>query len=174
MHFDFLFIIQDYLSTFSKKGIFIEYVCPLIIAALSALLGNLEIQYHYIEQVVPFIGGLLGFTLAAITILATSDFIREKTVNYGTSYKINGRCCSMYELILTSFSYQIILEAVLCISFYLSLLFGISMNNTLCLLINTLFVSLTLSVLFATLRIVAMFYFIVLGSERMNSHKTEY
>jgi hypothetical protein len=165
MHFSFLFIIQDYLSMLSTKGIIMEYVCPLIIAMLSCVFGSCETQYHYIEQVVPFIGGLLGFTLAALTLLATSEFIRKKTVDYGTSYKINGRCCSMYKLILISFSYQIIQEAILCIAYYLSLLYDIHICDLLRGLVNTVFISLSLSVLFATLRMVAMLYLIVIGSE---------
>jgi hypothetical protein len=166
MYFQFIFVILDYVFALRAKEVIFEYVIPLLCAILSAFVGNCGTQYHFIQEVILFIGVLLGFSLAALTLLATSESIRSATMNYPSGRYVQSKGLSLYDFIIMSFSYLIIIETFLLVVYYVSLLFDIYVGNMVAKVANTVFVFVAVSIFFSTIKMVASLYFILIGTSR--------
>lgn len=164
MYGEYFYVICDYFSTLTKKEIRFEIFLPLAIAILSCCYtffsSHLNLQYEFITSVMPFIGTLLGLTLAALTILLSNSGIEEKTKEYQTQRKIGGKQISIYRLIVIFYSYLIVVETILCIAFYIASLFPIPVSDVVAAIVNTVFIMIVFHVLLATVRIVTNLYFI--------------
>lgn len=166
MYLDFIYIILGYHSSLTKKEKKFDLYVPFFISIASliyTLLHDYNIQYSFIREVVIFVGSLLGFTLAALTLLLSNGRIEEKTRLCNTNRKIRGKNITMYELIVVFYSYLIIVEMILCILYYIANLFSTIDLGILGYVFNTIYIFGTFHVFFTTIRTVATLYFIATG-----------
>jgi hypothetical protein len=169
MYCEFLYVILHYFSTLTKKEKRFEVHIPFLISIASLIFevaSGKSIQYGFIKDIIPFIGTLLGFTLAALALLLSNDQMEQRTKNYNTKREIRGKTVSMYKLIVVYYSYIIIAESLLCVLYYIASLFqGIS-GEIFNLIANTVFIMGIFNVLFATIRTVANLYFVTVSGEK--------
>lgn len=166
MYLDFLYIPLDYFSTLKKKEGLFELMIPFLIGIGSlcySAITNSNSQYQFIQSVLQFVETLLGFTLAALTLLLSNSHMEEKTKEFPTNRNKRGKNISMYELLVIQFSHLIIIEALLCVIYYIASLFPKIYCDTGAMIANTLFVFMTFHVMFATIRAVSCIYLIATG-----------
>lgn len=160
MYAEFLYIFLDYISVLTKREATIEWGIPIIFGLLSAFICP-QMQYPAIKEIVLFLGILLGFSIASLTFLLSNNSIRATAQQSPTRREIRGKTISLYKLLIVYLSYPIAMEAVLCISYYIgTLLLGLDIGSW-SILLNTTFLVLALNVLFATIKMTAVLYFIV-------------
>lgn len=166
---EYLYVILAYFDVLKKNEKRFELWIPAVIAILSLiytfLSGNYTIQLNFIEEVLPFVGTLLGFTLAALTLLLSNNRIEEKTRTFPTERKIRGKDITMYEFLVVLYSYLIICETILCILYYFASLFPIEVSEVNAGVCNTIFIGGVFHVLFVTLRTVSNLYHITIRRE---------
>ena len=111
---EYLYVILAYFDVLKKNEKRFELWIPAIIAIISLIYtfisGNDTIQLKFIKEVLPFVGTLLGFTLAALTLLLSNNRIEEKTRNFATERKIRGNTITIYEFLVVLYSYLIVCE----------------------------------------------------------------
>ena len=167
---EFLYVILAYYDTIEKREVNFEIWLPLLISILSLVFSfiteNDSIQFKFINDIIPFIGILLGFTLAALTLLLSNNKLETETMNYDIGRKVRGKNISMNQYLVILFSYIIIGETLLCILFYIAYLFPFNLGKIPSAIANTIFIFGFFHILFATLRMVSNIYHITIGSKR--------
>lgn len=166
MCLNFLYVILGYASSLTKQERRFDCWVPFIIGILSvcyAMATPRDVQYEFIKDIIPFIGTLMGFTLATLTLLLSSSNMVTKTKEYPTSRTIRGKKITMYELLVVFFSHLIIMEALLCMVYYIAFLFPVITWEIGSYIGNTVFIMGIFHVLFTTIRTVANMYFIAIG-----------
>ena len=91
---EFIYIILDYHSILEKKKEKQFEICIPILIGIASFIYTIfinNIQYQFINSIISFIGILLGFTLAALTLLLSNERIEQKTLKYQMERKIRGR-----------------------------------------------------------------------------------
>lgn len=163
---EYLYVILAYFDVLKKNEKQFELWIPAIIAIISLIYtfisGNDTIQLKFIKEALPFVGTLLGFTLAALTLLLSNNRIEEKTRNFATERKIRGNTITIYEFLVILYSYLIVCETILCILYYLASLFPIRVSEVTAGVCNTIFIGGVFHVLFVTLRTVSNLYHITI------------
>lgn len=168
MYFEFILVIFDYVSTLTKRVAIYEWGIPLFLGITSGVfsyLNDINLLYNVIQSAVPIITTLLGFTLAALTLFLTGNTKIEDAKKYMTEKKISGKRISLYKLIVISYSYLILIETILCIGYYIGILFPFINNIYVCVGLNTIFIVLMLNVLFSTIRSITDLYFVITRHE---------
>lgn len=168
MYFEFLFVIGDYISTLTKRVALYEWGIPVALGITSGFLSYLNdanLLYNVIQNAVPIIATLLGFTLAALTLFLTGNSKIEDAKKYMTEKKVLGKRISLYKLIVISYSYLILIETILCIGYYIGSLFPFINNIYVCVGLNTIFIVLMLNVLLSTIRSITDLYFVITRHE---------
>lgn len=168
MYGEFLYIILDYISTLSKREAVVEWGIPIVLGLLCAII-NPQVQYGAIADIVPFLGILLGFSIASLTFLLSNKAIRATTQLCSSKRKIRGKVISLYKLLVVYLAYSIAMEAVLCIAYYIGKLFAGLDLGALSIVVNTVFLILALNVLLTTIKMTTALYFIVFR-EQSNSN----
>ena len=163
---EFLYVILAYFEALRKNETIYDILIPAIIAFASfiytILSHNNTIQIDFIIEVMPFVGTLLGFTLAALTLLLSNTRIEGKTRSFPTKREIHGNTITMYEFLVVLFSYLIVFESILCILYYAAYLFPIKINGVVVQVCNTIFIGGIFHILFLTLRIASNLYHITI------------
>ena len=168
MYFEFIFVIGDYISTLNKRVALYEWGIPVVLGITSGVLSYLNdanLLYNVIQSAVPIIATLLGFTLAALTLFLTGNSKIEDAKKYMTEKKMSGKKISLYKLIVISYSYLILIETILCIGYYIGILFPFIYNIYVCVGLNTIFIVLMLNVLLSTIRSITDLYFVITRHE---------
>lgn len=164
MYLEFIYIIIDYFSTLDRRTVIYEWLIPIVIGVVGGIMSYIfedVLLYDIIENSIQIIVTLLGFTLATLTLFLTGNSKVEETKKYLIPKKIRGKNISLYRFIIISYSYLIVLETILCIGYYIAILFPYIDNVYTCLIINTLFVILMFNLLFTTIRSISDLYFII-------------
>lgn len=163
---EFLYVILAYFEVLKKNEKRYDIFIPAIIAFASFIYTSLShkdaIQIDFINEVMPFVGTLLGFTLAALTLLLSNTRIEGKTRSFSPKREIHGNTITMYEFLVVLFSYLIVFEAILCILYYAAYLFPIKLNGVVVHICNTIFIGGIFHILFLTLRIASNLYHITI------------
>lgn len=168
MYFEFIFIIGDYISTLTKRVALYEWGIPVVLGITSGVLSYLNdanLLYNVIQSAVPIIATLLGFTLAALTLFLTGNSKIEDAKKYMTEKKVSGKRISLYKLIVISYSYLILIDTILCIGYYIGILFPFIYNIYVCVGLNTIFIVLMLNVFLSTIRSITDLYFVITRHE---------
>lgn len=168
MYFEFIFVIGDYISTLTKRVALYEWGIPVVLGITSGVLSYLNdanLLYNVIQSAVPIIATLLGFTLAALTLFLTGNSKIEDAKKYMTEKKVSGKRISLYKLIVISYSYLILIETILCIGYYIGILFPFIYNIYVCVGLNTIFIVLMLNVFLSTIRSITDLYFVITRHE---------
>lgn len=162
MYSEFLYIILDYFSVLTKKEVRFEIYLPIVIALISMVpaLCGMDYQYKFILKSMTFVETILGFTLAALSLLISNTTIEERTKNYPTNRKIRGNVVTAYRLMIVSFSHIIICASLLCLFFYVAALFPFVHNDICICVANTVYIIGVFHILLATIHAVTNLYFI--------------
>lgn len=163
---EYLYVVLAYFDVLKKNEKRFELWIPAIIAIISLIYtlisSNYNVQLKFIKEVLPFVETLLGFTLAALTLLLSNDRIEKKTSHFATERKIRNKTITMYEFLVVLYSYLIICETILCILYYIASLFPIRVSEVTAGVFNTIFIVGVFHVLFVTLRTVSNSYHIII------------
>lgn len=163
---EYLYVILAYADMLKKGEKRFEIYIPAIIAITSFIYSliscNYIVQFDFIKEIIPFIETLLGFTLAALTLLLSNNRIEEKTRNYPMEREIRDKTITMFQFLVVLYSYLIICETILCILYYIATLFPISVNAIIADIGNSFFIWGVFHVLFSTLRTASNMYHITI------------
>ena len=93
MYSEFLFVIIDYFSILNKRIAIYEWGVPILLGITSGVFAihNDVSLYNVIQNSVPVIATLLGFTLAALTLFLTGNSKIEEAKNFMTDKVILGK-----------------------------------------------------------------------------------
>lgn len=164
MYLEFLYIFLDYFSTLKKRTIVFEWGLPILTGTTCMFLSyllDINSQYIIIEKSFEYVGILLGFTLAALTLLLSNDKMKDAR-GYQTDVIIRGRKASLYDLVIISFTYLILIECFLCIGFLIAQLFNFIFIEKLAICLNSLYIILLFNILMTTIRTITDMYFILI------------
>lgn len=161
MYIEFLYIPLDYLSTLSHKERLFELNLPLLLAVGSCLceIHGMNIQLKYIENFIPCAEILLGFTLTALSILASSDKFKASSQNYPSGKCIRNVPVSLYRVIMAEFSFVMLIAALIIVAYFIAKAVPLVVPWYLALITNGFFISVSFSLLFSTIRVIANLYF---------------
>jgi hypothetical protein len=118
MYTEFRIVIWLYLTSLRKSEVIFEILFPLAIGGGVSYLviKNPDILDYsgYLSTAISFLGVLLGFSMAVITILITgSGKTFEAIKAYAIETKKDGSKTSLFRLLFINLAYSIILEAFL-------------------------------------------------------------
>lgn len=161
MYLEFLIIIIDYFSIIKKSVLLFEWGIPSIVGIACLILSfvfGIDNQYEIIEKSLGYVGTLLGFTLAALTLLLSSDRIKA-TREYQIEKILHNHKATLYELIVISYTYLIIVEGFLCICFFIAQIFDFVYVRNIAIILNSLYIIFLFNALFTTIRTITDMYF---------------
>lgn len=164
MYLEFLYIFIDYFVILKKRVLFFEWGFPALAGVVCMGLSygfGINSQYAIIDKSFGYVGTLLGFTLAALTLLLTSDKITE-TKEYRIKRKIHNRQATLYDLVIISYTYLIVVEGILCLSFFIAKLFCFLYIEKIAIVLNAIYIALLFNILLATIRTITDMYFILI------------
>ncbi|MDE6269015.1 MAG: hypothetical protein K2M04_08040 [Muribaculaceae bacterium] len=161
MYFEFLYIPLDYLSTLSRKERLFEIILPMLLAGGSCFceIRGMNIQLNYIEKFIPCAEILLGFILTALSVLVTSDKFKVLVNNYPSGKTIRNVPVSLYRVLITEFSFAILTAALIIVTYFIAKAIPLDVPWFFALIANGLFISVSFSLLFSTIRVVTNLYF---------------
>lgn len=171
MYLEFLLVISDYFKTLDKRTLLYEWFIPFLLGVfcfVPSLLYNTDFLYNIISKSIDFVATLLGFTLATLTLLLSSDKLNA-TKQYITNTKIGGKQISLYRKIIISYTYLIIIEALLCVTFFLCAIFPYVYIPIPAKILNSIYIVILLHILLVTIRTITELYF-VLSKEQTSSN----
>lgn len=160
MYAEFLYVIIDYF-TISKSKLF-DWLIPVVMGALCFIVDIIDnsILFETIEKSISYIGTLLGFTLAALTLLLSTDKMQEAK-NHKIGKKIRGNEASLYDQIVVSYTYLIIIEGFLCVSYFVASVFSFVYIEWGARISNSLFIVLLFHIFFVTVKTITDMYFVL-------------
>ncbi len=164
MYLEFLYIFIDYLVILKKRVLFFEWGLPAIIGVVCMVLSYgfcINSQYAIIDKSFGYVGTLLGFTLAALTLLLSIDKMKEAK-EYKIDRIIHNRQATLYDLIIISYTYLIVVEGILCLSFFIARMFDFLYIEKIAIALNAIYIVLLFNVLLATIRTITDMYFILI------------
>lgn len=120
MYLEFVYIVLDYFRTLDKKIVIYEIITPIIIAIIEVVILNSNCVSKFANQIISniitIIGILLGFSITLTTILTTSSSRSIESIKkHYTDAKIGGKKITLFQVLLSNFTYSIIIESILLI-----------------------------------------------------------
>lgn len=155
MYLEYLLLIIDYFKTLSKKSVIFEIITPIVFGIIIVFLLFKKLLHtsSFLNYSMNFIGVLLGFTLAIITFLVASDNENiQKTKKHITEHQINKKNVSLYRILVINYSYLIVIETFVCLSFLIGSLIYYSFPFIIQIICKTIYIILVLHILSATIR----------------------
>lgn len=162
MYREFVLLILSYFKTINKKEFVFDILIPLLFPVafviLDILCVKLEYGNNFIKTSLTFISIILGFTVASITILLTSNSKNIKEVQKEDSKRQYGlNKLNLYQLLLIPFFYIALIGFIELILGAISVIFSLS-NNVYVYAIN---IFLVLHILFVAIRNLTNLFFVV-------------
>ena len=164
MYLEFLYIFIDYFVLQKKRVLIFEWGLPALIGLICMAMSyvfDVNTQYAIIEKSFGYVGTLLGFTLAALTLLLSSDKMKEAK-EYKINKKIHNKQASLYDLVVISYTYLIVVEGILCLSFFIAQLFEFVYIEKIAIALNAIYIVMLFNILLATIRTITDMYFILI------------
>lgn len=161
MYLEFLFIVFFYVSTLRCRDILFEVAIPFAGAVLFFLTCSMDNNVEVLRDSLSFLRMLLGFTMASLALFLTKNPNLEDSKSYLTERVANGKRLSLYEYIVLSFSYLIIVESLIHVFFFMYVLLfdGWSIISVRCeFVLKTFYVFLFFHVILATIKAVTEVY----------------
>lgn len=168
MYTEPLIVLCDYIFTMERKHRCLELWFPIVSGIICGVyLYKHDIDtYVIVEHVQSIITTLLGFTLAAMAIFIAGGDKCELTKEYATDKTLRGKTCTLYDLMILNYSYQVIVEFVLCVAYIIGLCLPNLLPSWLATGMNVLYIVFALSVSLSTLRSVTDLYWIFIAKNR--------
>lgn len=164
MNIEFIIVIYDYFRTLKRRDIinqvFIPFLVVIILMVCSELISDDIDIYSAIQSIIPIIGVLLGCTLAAMAILINGGPKKEELQAIKIDSIINKKQMSLYDKMITDYSYLLTVETICCVLFTVLCPFKFQ-TNIFTNLANSLFMGVLSSVMIATLKLVSDLYFVM-------------
>lgn len=168
MRLDFIYLIADFFKiSFSSRHWVTEWLMPLIFLVFSIvarLYSGYDDSYSLVCNLIGTIRVLLGFTLASLTLFLGRSDSKMKEI-YAKAIKIRGKRVSLHQIMLITLSYLILVETLLCLGYYVGLLFPNVLSYSGCLIMNTLFVFFSFHLFMVLIRAITNIYFMNMSQE---------
>ncbi|MFN5847679.1 MAG: hypothetical protein ACK43K_04255, partial [Chitinophagales bacterium] len=123
MNIEFLLLVADYFKTLSKRdrnldwvlSLIISIVCFIIIFKTEGCIDQVrDILLKFSESVVSLCGVLIGFSIATITILVSTNSVNiEEIKNKKLNIYIGNQQISLFDLMIINFTYSVVIEGLL-------------------------------------------------------------
>lgn len=166
---EYLIILLDYIFAQNKKEVRFEWGLPSLITVLCAFFAYTKPDfslYDAVEKGSGIVGTLLGFTLTALTLFITGNATIEQTKTFKTNKIVRGQRISLYQKVVMSYAYLIVVETMLVATFFVSNLFSITVSHILTIIFNCLFILFVLHIFCATINTVSDLYFILIKKQK--------
>ncbi len=166
LYLEFLFPISDYFSTLKFRELAFDIILPLILStcAYSFFLkdSNINGLKDTIGYIVSLLAILIGFSITCITILSTNTSKNvEEMRETITGRKIAGKGVSLFQLIITTFVFALLIEFfALMLNLGYALLYKTSCADKYIEIYYAIDVFLFSHIFFLNIRNVTNFYFI--------------
>lgn len=160
LYLEFMQPIKDYFITLKKNEFVFEWIIPLILALTFYFFftSNLDKYLESTPIMINVLAILVGFSIATITILSTTESKNIKGLKKVLSErKLGGKHLNLYQLLLITFSYILIIEISLLVFNLLLNFFSITNNYLIFFCINIFFI---IHILFLNLRNITNIYFV--------------
>lgn len=166
MYLEFLFLVYDYFKTLSLRTFIYEWLLPALIGLLSFVSirwVHLTINYTlFVNSSITLLGVLLGFSIMVITIFTTSSNPNIEAIKTKmTEYTIFQNKISLYRLLLINFSYLIIAQSFVILSFFIGLLVKSFLPTDILTVLFSVFSVFIFHIILLTIRNITDFYFII-------------
>jgi hypothetical protein len=167
MNIEFLLLIVDYFKTLRRREFLLEWMAPLIIGVLCAIIKSpekdvIEILKALSSGGISLLGVLIGFSIAVLTILVTSSSENIQEIkNTKTDFIKSHKRLSLFDLLLTNYAYSVVAEVLVLIVNILIASSMFSFEGRVQKFIIFFDVFLLSHVLLLTLRNITNFYFIL-------------
>lgn len=175
---DWLRVMGYYFKTLKCSEKVFEICIPIIIGLITSTtyycIDSVLFALLKLRDLLPAtLAILIGFTINCITILSSSDSknIRELKNKETDGRDINGRIISLYQWILTIFSYELIIQVVLLLFiFFVAFILRIYNNSIFIAILLFIEVSIILHIMFLLLRCISYIYFAFFPDKSNNEH----
>ncbi|AHM59213.1 hypothetical protein D770_04730 [Flammeovirgaceae bacterium 311] len=169
MYLEFFYVIADYFKTLDKRKAIFEWLIPLLISIIILVFIKDDSQQKLLESLcsnaVSLLGVLIGFSIASVTLLATStsdNMVRIRSIQ--TKYKIGKKPLTLFSLLHVNFTYAIVIEvAAVVFALIVSYVAGGGVQDGSSKLLFGTIMFLILHVLFLNMRNITDFYFILMA-----------
>ena len=156
MYLEFLFVVFYYIFTLKRRDVWFEIFVPLAIAAVFWFLHtqpDFSVTHaEVLKDSMAFLRILLGFTMASLALFLTKNPNLDDAKRYMTERYLNNKQLSLYDYIILSFSYLIILETTIHFVYFVYALLPIHVQPDYMLIIKSIYVSLFFHIILATIR----------------------
>jgi hypothetical protein len=124
MNLNFLIVIGDYWRIVGRdfRSLLADWVLPCLMALCGFYVFregiSANIYDSYLSNILTLLGVLIGFSIAVITILNTTESVSiQKLKDKKKKFLIKGKQVSLFNVLNINFIYSVIVEVILCISF---------------------------------------------------------
>lgn len=169
MNIEFLLLIVDYFRTVKRRDFVLEWLCAFLIGLLVYWLNRNNINISDLlknisSNAVALLGVLIGFSVAVITLLVTTNSKNIDEIKaHRTKYKLGSRHITLFDLLLINYTYSVVAEIIIVIlNLILPGLCSFELSNNTLNLLNALNIFLVCHVLLLTIRNMTNFYFILI------------
>lgn len=160
-YLEFVHLIKDYFETSEKKELFYEWMAPLVLGVVFYFIptfGFQSLSSEIISNFINVLAILVGFSITSISILTTSSSENVNNLKGILSRrKLGNRLISLYQLIVITFSFVLVVEIFLLV-YNLFLQFFI--NTTYSKILFSIDIFFITNILLLNLRNITNIYFI--------------
>jgi len=169
INIEFILLVIDYFRTIKKRDFVLEWAVPFIfgIVIFQVNIGNNkvdELLKLISGNITSLLGVLIGFSVAVITILVTTNSKNIDEIKATeTEYTIGNKKQTLFDLLLINYTYSVVIEVFLTIfNLIIPNIAAISLNHSTLNTLNTIDIFLTCHILLLTIRNTTNFYFILI------------
>ena len=158
MNVEYLYILLNYLAALSKRDRKLELCVPLLFAISFAVIQLLfsaskEVSIA-IHESLTFLRVLLGFTMASFALFLTKSPNLEKAIQYPTGIILNKKQLNLYEYIVLSFTYLIIIEVLVQLFYFAYSFVPFNVNGNLRIVLHSMYIFVFFHLMLATIKVI--------------------
>lgn len=165
MYLEFLFVLFFYIISLKCRDFLLEIVIPAGIALAYYFLSQ-NAHEDILKESLSFLRILLGFTMASLALFLTKNPNLEEVMQCMTERYVNNKQLSLYEYIVLSFTYLIIIESFIHFFYFLYKLRPIGLSLDMEFILKAVYVYLFFHILLATIRAITEVYQTLIGRKK--------
>lgn len=165
MYLEFLFVLFFYIISLKCRDALFEIIIPAAIALAYFFLSPIA-NDDILRESLSFLRILLGFTMASLALFLTKNPNLEEVMQCMTERFVNKKNLSLYDYIVLSFTYLIIIESFIHFFYFLYKLLPVDLSLNAELILKTVYVYLFFHILLATIRAITEVYHTLIGRKK--------
>lgn len=162
MNVEYLYIILNYLSALSKRDRILVLCMPLLLTiglAGSQLVFSTSKEFSMgIHESLAFLRILLGFTMASFALFLTKSPSLEEAKKFTTEIILNNKKLNLYEYIVLSFTYLIIIEVLVQLFYFTYSFVPFNVSGNLRQVLHSLYLFVFFHLMFSTIKVITEIY----------------